>query len=509
MTCVEFFDRILRLVLTNGQRAFVAVAIDKHLPRELRGAVRDAALTMFGDIDELTPLALRTVVAAMGRDSGKTQLGAGIGLYKLVTCDLSRVGPGDVATVAIVAPRERTARIALKRAVALVRRAPELRKRLVGEPRKDGFTLKRHDGREVTFETFAASRGGASLRGPSFIAVVFDEAAQFRDEAAAVNDAELYAAVMPRVLKEGLVLFLSTPWAMEGLFWSLANENAGAPRVAVVAKATTLLMRDNDPDLATAIAVERERDPDNAAREFDAEFMASGGSLFFDGKAIEDAIDDALVLPASLLADEVAGCGADVGLVRDSSAIVAAGALGPKRERLRVLNVLEMRPTKHAPLKLSEVVRDFAAVCSGYGVRGFFADGHSREPAREHAVEYKVNIWPRPEGPTAKFDTHVALRQAFNDRRIAIPRHPRLLAQLRAVTVRPVAGGTYKISSPRRIGLAHGDLVAATVLAVHAVSASDATSKEELEWIRAANKRLNENSRWADRWGDGSERGFG
>jgi hypothetical protein len=469
MTCVEFFAEVLRLTLTNGQTAFVAVAVDGRLPRDLEaGAIRDAALEMFGDIDELTPLARRTVVAAMGRDSGKTHLAAGIALYKLVTCDLSSVGPGDVGTVAVVAPRERTARIALRRAIALVHRAPDLRKRLVGDPRKDGFTLRRPDGYVVAFEVFAASRGGASLRGPSFIAVIFDEAAQFRDESASVNDEELYAAVMPRVLRDGLVLFLSTPWAEEGLFWKLANENHGAPRTAVVARASTLVMRDHDPDLAMRIAVERARDPDNCAREFDAQFMSTGGSLFFDARSIDDAIDDSLLVPvASLLANEVAGFGGDVGLVTDSSALVGVGAIDT---RLRTLAILEKRPERGKPLKLSEVIRDFAGVLRSFDAREFVADGHAREPAREWAEKEEIEIVARPEGPTAKFDTFVAVREAFRDRRISIPRHARLLAQLRAVTAKPMPGGVWKVSSPRRIGQAHGDLVSALVLAVHAAA---------------------------------------
>lgn len=469
MTCVDFFARVLRLKLTNGQTAFVAVAVDGRLPRELEGPVRVAALEMFGDLDGLPPLARRTIVAAMGRDSGKTQLGAGIGLYKLVTCPLDRVGPGDVPVVAVVSPREKTSRIALRRAVALVHRAPELRKLLVGVPRTDGFTIRRPDGHEVTFEVFAASRGGASLRGPSFIAVIFDEAAQFRDESAAVNDAELFAAVMPRVLPGGLVLFLSTPWSEAGLFWDLANENHAAPQRAIVAKAPTLVMRDGDPLLAAAIEAERERDPDNAAREFDAEFMSSGGGLFFDSHSIDDSIDDGLLLPVlTLLPGERVGLGADIGLVKDSSAIVALGAMGLRaKAHFRVMQILEMRPEKRSPLKLSAVVASFASQCRAYRAPGFMADGYAREPAKEYASTEQIQIYSRPEGPTAKFDTHVALREAFRDRRIGIPRHPRLLAQLRAVQAKPMPGGLWKISSPRRIGLAHGDLVSALVLAHH------------------------------------------
>jgi len=273
--------------------------------------------------------------------------------------------------------------------------------------------------------------------------------------------------VMPRVLPDGLVLFLSTPWAEEGLFWKLASENHGNPTRAIVAKAPTLLMRDNDPELAAAIAAERERDPDNAAREFDAEFMSTGGSIFFESKSITDAVDDNLVLPAARLADEHVGFGADVGLVHDSSALVGIGA---RARMLRLVTLIEKRPEKKQPLKLSEVVASFAVELRRYDASRFVADGHAREPAREWAAKEQIAIVSRPEGPTAKFDTFVAVREALRDRRLQLPRDARLLAQLRAVTAKPMPGGGWKLTSPRRAGQGHGDLVSALVLAVWAAS---------------------------------------
>lgn len=471
MTCVQFFDRVLRLKLTIGQRAFVAVAIDRRLPRELRGAAREAAIAMFGDIDEVPPVAYRTLVSVMGRDSGKTQMGAGIAVYLMMTAPLTGIGPGDLPTVGIVSPSVRTSRIAFRRAIALVHETPELKARLVGET-KESFILRRHDGREVGLEVFAASLGGRALRGPTFIAVLFDEAAQFRDKAdAQVNDSDLYAAAMPRI--KVLALFLSTPWAQEGLFFKLASENHGAPRTALVAQASTLLMRDNDPAIQAAIEFERERDPDNCQREFFAEFMASGSSMFFDPRAIDDAIDDELGPGTHPDDDEAVFFGGDVGLVRDASALVGLGAKGAKRDVLRILTTMELRPSKAEPLKLSKVISSFAGVLKSYDVRSFLADGHAREPAREWAAEEEISIMARPEGAGVLHEAYVTLRQAFNDRRIRIPRDPRLLAQLRSVTVRPLPGGTWKVTIPRRVGQAHGDLVAALVCAVQAAAQGD------------------------------------
>ncbi len=464
ITCVEFCRKTIGLELTLGQEAFLAVAVDGRLPRELRRAVRDAALTMFGDIEEIPPLARHVALAVLGRDSGKTELGAAVALFKLFTVDLSRVGEGDIPVVALVAPREKTARIALRRALARVRARSALRSRLESSS-KDGFTLRRPDGRLVAFEVFAASRGGASLRGPSFIAVVFDEAAQFRDASSSVvNDEELFAAVMPRLLPGGVVLFLSTPWSEEGLFWTLASENLGAPATAIVAQASTLVMRDNDPHNVAKVEAERQRDPDNAAREFDAQFMVTGGSLLFDPQSITDAIDDSAT--GARGADEGISCGADLGLIKDSSAIAVVAA---REEKLRLLELVELRPTREAPLKLSAVIGAFAEICTRHGASSFMADGHAREPAREYTDRHGIEITSAPEGREAKYSSYIALRQAFSERRIRIPNHPRLLVQLRAVKKKPMTGGTFAIFTPRRAGLAHGDLVSALVLAVWSV----------------------------------------
>jgi hypothetical protein len=48
---------------------------------------------------------------------------------------------------------------------------------------------------------------------------------------------------------------------------------------------------------------------------------------------------------------------------------------------------------------------------------------------------------------------------------VRLPRHDRLLRQLREVTVRPLTGGGMSVSSPRSPG-GHGDLVSALVLAL-------------------------------------------
>ena len=235
---------------------------------------------------------------------------------------------------------------------------------------------------------------------------------------------------------------------------------------ALVARASTPVMRDHDPKVMARVEAERLRDPDNCQREYFAEFMSAGSSSFFDSDSIADSVDEDRAR-APLQRTEAVGCGADIGLVKDSSAIVAIAADG---HMMRLVEHLELRPARKQPLKLSDVIKQFAEVCRRHKVTSFMADGFSREAAKEWSVEYGVSIADAPAGALGKYETYVALRQALLERRLVLPNDPRVLSQLRAVQRKPLAGGTFQISTPRRIGNAHGDVVSALVLGAHAVN---------------------------------------
>lgn len=80
----------------------------------------------------------------------------------------------------------------------------------------------------------------------------------------------------------------STPWAESGLLFDEFTRNFGSPITAIAAHAPTLLM---NPSKAIEVAREVERDPENARREFGAEFLSVGSGLFFDNAAVTRALD--------------------------------------------------------------------------------------------------------------------------------------------------------------------------------------------------------------------------
>lgn len=287
-TFIEFCAWI-GVELTPGQAELARVLYDGCVPVD-----RGLAVQIFGDIEfENLPVGCRSVVAVVaGARGGKSYVVISLRLlHAMFVCDLSSLAPGQRAVALNIAPNEKLRREVLNYARGAVRSKPEL-EAMICEEGAEGFGLRRPDGMVVRFETGVATAGGYGARGRSLVAFALDEVAFFRNASFVVNDAELFRAGSARVLPGGQTIVASTPWAKSGLLYDLHAENWGHPKTALVAHAPTLVM--NPSDMARTL-VEREmaRDPDNAAREFSAEFMASGTTDFFPSDLIESCVDAA------------------------------------------------------------------------------------------------------------------------------------------------------------------------------------------------------------------------
>jgi len=463
MTFLQFLAR-LRVTPTPAQRVLCAVCFDGDQPGDLRGADRDLALLLFGSLEPIPAEARGVVVWRKGARSGGTYLSALFALFASLTVPLDSLAPGERAFAVVVAPDLRLARQALRFVVGALGTRPELRSAIFAQT-DSSVTVTRADGRQVTIECLPATRGGSALRGRSLVCAVLSEAAFFRDDSYVINDAELFRAVAPRVVAGGLVVVESTPWTESGLLYELDRDNFGQPSSALVARMPTLLMR---PDEATRAVVrrERDRDEDNARREFDAEYLASGSGLFFDPNGIRLSIAPDLTLPRIYDPSCHYGAGADWAFVRDSSALVVVERRG---EIFRVAAVEEMRPAPGQPLKPSEVCARFATVMQPFGCAELYSDAHGSEGNREHLGARKISLTFVPGGQAGKVETYQFLREKMNEGKVQLPEHSRLLGQLRAIVSKPTSGGGISITSPRRGG-AHGDLVSALVCAVWAAT---------------------------------------
>lgn len=432
-----------------------------HRPRSIDD---EASLRHFGcRLGELPTAPPRTVVVRAGGRGGKTsRLLAPKALHAAWTVPVPTLGRGERAYSLLLAPDLSLARQTLDFVKGYVEESHALKAALVEEPTADELTLRRPDGKLATVRVAAASRGGKGGRGKTLVFAGMDEAAFFFDAASGVvNDAEIYRAVIQRIVPGGQCWIVSTPWvAGVGLLEELLQKNLGAHRQALCCVAPTRALNPTWDPTGEIERDLRENDPDNAAREIDAEPLSAGSGMFFDHGAIDAAVDPDRPLALAPVPGGAYGAAGDFAFRRDSSAQAIVQAI---ETRFALAWLDEQRPAKGTPLKPSAVVDAFAVDLSRYGVGELGADSHERELVSEEFTRHGVTVVPLPEGQTGKAQTYTFLRTLFREGRMELPDEPRLKRQLKAVTSRPMPGGGLSITSPRQAGGGHGDLVSALV----------------------------------------------
>ncbi|MGO9838133.1 MAG: hypothetical protein ACLP1X_28460 [Polyangiaceae bacterium] len=492
----------LGIALTPAQRVLCAVTFDGTEPRELDEADRAIARQLFGDVESIPAEARRVVVAVCGGWSGKSWLLCALrAVHLALTVDTTTLGPGDEGVAVIVAPDladlgKQTFRF-VRGAIASKH---ELEARVVGKPLANSVTLAGIGNRPVRIEVLAATSGGKAGRAKRFVYFCMDESAFFRDTDYAVNDQDLYDAALMRLMPGGQLAVVSTPWLEGGLLYDLFSRNHGHPVDAVAARAPTALMRSDDALLLARIEQVRARDPEKAAREFDGEFLPPGSATFFDPRAITSASEEDYEFPCAAPVGSVVSFGSDFGFARNSSALaVSATSDGISR----LLELVEIIPTKEAPLVPSAVVAAFAAIVHRHKGRAMMADSHYRESIQEHLRAANLALVDAPAGQPGKADAYLRARELLHAGRVRLPRNERLLRQLREVVGKPQPGGGMSISSPKWASGAHGDLVSAWVLSVYPTGGHRTTlpglppTKDQ----RAAAEQAAIFKRMKDKWG--------
>lgn len=468
----------LGVTLTAGQAELARLAFDGAEPVE-----RNLSAQLFGQ--DVQVGRHRVVAAVCGARAGKSYVLVALRLvFGMLVRDLPALPPGQRAVALIIAPRDSLRMEVYRYALGAVRSKPELAAMLVGEPKVDSFMLRRPDGHVVAFETGVATAGGTAARGRWYTDFALDECAFFRDDTFKVNDEELFRAGSARLLIGGQAIIASTPWAQTGLLYRLWKER---PEGTLVAHAPTLLLNDSEVT-RDAVKQAEQQDPDNARREFGAQFMTSGTTVFFEAAAIDEAITDE---PFVLSPGDIVAAGGDFGFRSDSSALVMVALRG---DMLHVFDGAEERPEPDAPLKPSKTVESFAKKVGGRCLY-VMADSHYREAIAEHLDNHGL-IYAA--APTVPADTYVRARMLLREGRLQVhplPFRDRMVQQMREVQGRPTSGGGMSIVHPKWSKGGHGDIIAALVLAVWQVTgeavATPALEMGSREWQEAErDKRL-------------------
>lgn len=439
-------------------------------------------------LDALPRGAPRTVVVRAGGRGGKTsRLLAPKAVHAAWTVPLPTLARGEHAVSLIIAPDLTLARQALSFARGYIDASPVLRAAKVAES-TDHITLRRPDGKLVDVRVRAASRGGRGGRAFTLVFAGLDEACFFRDETTGVvNDAEMYRAVIQRIVPAGQCWIVSTPWVQGvGLLEELSDKNFGSHVQALCVLAPTRALNPTWDPSGEIEADLRENDPDNAAREIDAIPFAAGSTIFFDKVTLDAAVDERRSQDLPPETGATYGAGGDFGFRRNSSALAIVKRDDEDGERYDLALLDEQRPDRGVPLKPSAVCDAFGAELNRYTCGEVAADSHERREVAEELARHNITVVSAPEGQAGKVEMFVLARRVLREGKVRLPKHPRLLSQLRAVTAKPAPGGGLSISSPRTSDGAHGDLVSALVTAIWKASI---TRPPDTEVIRVPRRR--------------------
>jgi hypothetical protein len=470
-TFVEFCE-LIRTPLSPAQTVLAAVCFDgAPVPAE-------HAPMFGGHVGPVPASARRTLAWLCGRGSGKTRLAALFILWRCLFADLARLARGEIGFGVVFSPTLELSEQTLRFARGALE-GTKFERAIVADTRTS-FTIKRPDGKTVRFAVLAAAKGGMTGRGRTLVACAIDEGCFFASETrGAVNDADVYRALPPRLIEGGAIVIASTPWTPEGLLHSLWLSDFGKPTSALVAVAKTEVMRSDDPTVLADCAVARLRDPDNAARELDCEWLATGGGKAFDLDSLARAVAEDVKPPEALESIYVGG---DFAMVNDRTAFVAIRA-SRDGEMVDVVDCIEMRPPKGRALDLdSMLVEASEFVERNHARRVVRVDGHIIEAARQSADRQGLGL-TLERCSEASTDRELRFTRAidlFKAGRVRIPkRFAWLTEQLSSIVATPRDGGGWRFSAARRAG-SHADAASAFLLAVEAFHRARFPTAEEM-----------------------------
>jgi hypothetical protein len=348
-----------------------------------------------------------------GRRGGKSRATSTLAVYIAGLCKHKLVR-GEKGILLCIAPDQRQATIILDYATAAFEDSPIL-KQLIANRTTD--TLELTTG--ISIEVRAASF--RRLRGPTYIAVIADEAAFWMsDELSANADVEILGSVRPGLATTGGPLIIaSSPYAKRGVLWDLHRRHyglAGDPLILVARGAS----RDFNSTLPQSV-VDRalERDRAAASAEYLGQFRGDIES-FVAYEVVQGCVGDHVEMaPQSGIAYHAAVDPSGGSADSFTMAIAHADDDGHI--------IIDAIREAGVPFSPAGVIEEFTGLLKSYRVTRVTGDRYAgefpRELFRKCGIEYRC-------ADKAKSDLYRDLLPLLNSGRIVLPKSDRLVNQI-------------------------------------------------------------------------------
>lgn len=357
------------------------------------------------------------------RRAGGTLFAAAMGLHAALQDYRERLGPGELATVAMIASDRRQARQLTNYVKGLIADSPIIAAEVQAET-VETITFAHRVQLEVHTTSFR------STRGYSYAAVILDELAYFRDDFSANPDVELVRAVRPGLANlHGRLLGLSSPHSRRGHLFSMYQAHFGkASDVLVIAAGHAQLNPTIDPKVVERAMAE---DPEAARSEWYGEFR-SDVSQWLPDELIDAALPGRFKRGSPLASVAFVDMS---GGRHDASTLAIAHSEILDSRLVVILDRLEVVDSPHEP---AAAVEQFCEALKPYGISRVVGDRYSAQwvvnAFGERGIRYDSS-------ELDKSAIYCEVLPLFSERRVELIAEKRLMTELGLLERRPRAGG--------------------------------------------------------------------
>ena len=328
----------------------------------------------------------------IGRRGGKSFALAIIAVFLAAFRDWRPyLGPGEVATVMIIAADRKQARVCLRYCLGLLKAVPMLKQLIVAET-KESISLRHQINIEVHTASFK------TVRGYTIAAALLDEIAYWpTDLEASTPDIEIINAIRPAMatVPEAMLLCASSPHSRKGALWEAYRKHYakdGDP--ILVWQADTRSMNPSVPQ--SYIDAHLSEDPARASAEYLAQFRTDIES-FVNIEAVRACVQPNVFerspqpgISYHSFVDPAGGSGQD-------SMTLAIGHIDHVKQIVVVDALREQRP----PFSPEQVTQEFATLLKSYNVVKVLGDrfggGYPSEQFGKFNVMYEAAAKPKSE----------------------------------------------------------------------------------------------------------------
>ncbi len=371
-----------------------------------------------------------------GRRSGKSRLLSLIAVYLACFYDYSKfLVPGETGVLAVIAADRRQARVILRYCLGFLESIPLLKSKIVKADAEviqltNNIVLEIHTGRI------------AAPRGRTFIGVLCDELAFWRDENSSHPDKDVVDAVRPGLITipTSMLLMASSPYAKRGVLYNTYRRHfANNESKTLVWQAPTWTMNPGIARDGPTMTRAFDDDPAAAAAEYGAEFRSD-----IDSFVSREVIDANTVFgrfelpPLHRYGESNAGIAIAYKAFVDPSGGSSDSMTLAVSHKEGDIAVLDAVREAHPPFSPEQTVAEFAALLLTYGIHSVMGDRYGgewpREQFRKHGIQYEPADKPKSE-------IYKELLPLLNSRRVELLDINRLNTQLAGLERRTARGG--------------------------------------------------------------------